>query len=233
MRATQSAGLFCQIVGRGLRVHESKSDCLIVDFGNNLRRHGPIDSVDFGTSKPKSERTGDAPQKTCYGCGEAVAAGLRQCECGFLFTFSETKHETKADEESQILSEPETFAVTGWQLSRHFKKGNETAPNTLRVTYFVSGNMESAIEEWVCLNHEGFALNKALRWWSEHSDENLVDVAEALETDLVGAAIDIWQRGWVRRPVELTAIQQGRFWRITGRVAGQLDKDLEEEEIPF
>jgi DNA repair protein RadD len=162
-----------------------------------------------------------------------VAAGTRQCDCGFTFAFSDRKHETKADEESQVLSEPVQFSVSGWQMVRHFKKDKPDAPNTLRVTYFVDGNMQTALEEWVCLNHEGFALNKALRWWSEHSDENLVDVAEALETDLVGAAIDIWQRGWVRRPVELTAIQQGRFWRITGRVVGQLDKDLEEEELPF
>ena len=232
MRATQSAGLFCQMVGRGLRTHPSKQDCLVVDFGNNLKTHGPIDAVDFGAGKGNGGK-GEAPKKTCYGCGAEVAAGTRQCDCGFTFAFSDRKHETKADEESQVLSEPVQFAVSGWQMVRHFKKDKPDAPNTLRVTYFVDGNMQTAIEEWVCLNHEGFALNKALRWWSEHSDENLVDVAEALETDLVGAAIDIWQRGWVRRPVELTAIQQGRFWRITGRVAGQLDKDREEEEIPF
>jgi DNA repair protein RadD len=233
MRATQSAGLFCQIVGRGLRTHASKTDCLIVDFGNNLKRHGPIDSVEFGNNKPKSERTGEAPQKTCYGCGEAVPAGLRQCECGFLFTFSETKHETKSDEESQILSEPETFAVTGWQLSRHFKKNNENAPNTLRVTYFVGGDLESAVEEWVCLNHEGFAKGKALKWWAEHSDDNIDELAEALDEDCVGAALHVWLKGYLRRPTEITAIRQGRWWRITGRVVGEVEGVQVEEEIPF
>jgi DNA repair protein RadD len=233
MRATQSAGLFCQIVGRGLRVHESKADCLIIDFGNNLKRHGPIDSVDFGTSKPKSERTGEAPQKTCYGCGESVPAGLRQCECGFLFIFSEAKHEEKADEESQILSEPETFAVVGWQLSRHFKKGNEDAPNTLRVTYFLEGDLQNAIEEWVCLNHEGFAKRKALAWWAEHSPDDIDQLAEALDQDCVGAAMHSWTSGYLHRPIEITAVRQGRWWRVIGRVVGAADGPVVEEEIPF
>lgn len=232
MRATQSAGLFCQMVGRGLRTHASKADALIVDFGNNLKRHGPIDAVDFGTSKPKSESTGEAPKKTCYGCGEVVAASARQCECGFLFTFSSKAHETQADEESQILSEPVTFRVNGWSFVRHYKKGSENAPNTLRVTYFGEGDLAPTIDEWVCLNHDGFALRKALKWWYEHSDENLEELADALEMDFVGAAIDIERRGYVRCPIEITAVQQGRWWRILSRVHGERAAKFE-EEVPF
>jgi DNA repair protein RadD len=233
MRATQSAGLFCQMVGRGLRVHESKSDALIVDFGNNLKRHGPIDAIDFGSSKPKGEgATGEAPKKTCFGCGEVVAASARECECGFTFAFTSKPHETTADEESQILSEPVTFKVKSWSFVRHYKKGSSDAPNTLRVTYFGEGDLDPTIDEWVCLNHDGFALRKAMRWWKDHSDESIEDVAEALDTDFVGAAIDIEQRGYVRRPAELTAVQDGRWWRIIGRVAGELEAK-EVLEVPF
>jgi DNA repair protein RadD len=233
MRATQSAGLFCQIVGRGLRTHEQKSDCLIVDFGNNLKRHGPIDAVDFGTTKTKADGTGEAPKKTCPGCGEVVAAGSKECECGFIFTFNRTEHETSADDESQILSEPVTFRVTDWLFSRHFKKNAADAPNTLRVTYFTEGDLGTAIEEWVCLNHEGFAGRKARQWWKEHTDSDLDDVMDIEQCDGVGAAIEIEQRGYMRMPVEITAVKQGRFWRITGRVAGELRARVEEEGLPF
>ena len=223
----------CQMVGRGLRVHESKSDALIVDFGNNLKRHGPIDAIDFGSSKPKGDgATGEAPKKTCFGCGEVVAASARECECGFTFAFTSKPHETTADEESQILSEPVTFKVKSWSFVRHYKKGSSDAPNTLRVTYFGEGDLDPTIDEWVCLNHDGFALRKALKWWQDHSDENIEDVAEALETDFVGAAIDIEQRGYCRRPAELTAVQDGRWWRIIGRVAGELEAK-EVLEVPF
>lgn len=39
LRATESAGLLQQIIGRGLRLHESKSDCLILDYAENIDRH--------------------------------------------------------------------------------------------------------------------------------------------------------------------------------------------------
>ena len=42
-RPTKSVGLYIQIVGRGTRLHPDKTDCLILDFGGNITRHGPID----------------------------------------------------------------------------------------------------------------------------------------------------------------------------------------------
>lgn len=39
LRPTESAGLFQQIIGRGLRLHEGKHDCLILDYAENIERH--------------------------------------------------------------------------------------------------------------------------------------------------------------------------------------------------
>ena len=39
MRATESASLFQQIIGRGLRLHDEKEFCLISDFAENIERH--------------------------------------------------------------------------------------------------------------------------------------------------------------------------------------------------
>jgi len=39
MRATESVGLLQQIIGRGLRISEGKTDCLIMDYAQNLDRH--------------------------------------------------------------------------------------------------------------------------------------------------------------------------------------------------
>ena len=41
MRATESAGLLSQIIGRGLRLHDSKKDCLVLDYAENQERHFP------------------------------------------------------------------------------------------------------------------------------------------------------------------------------------------------
>ena len=40
LRATESASLFQQIIGRGLRLYDNKADCLVLDYANNIERHG-------------------------------------------------------------------------------------------------------------------------------------------------------------------------------------------------
>ena len=40
LRATESPGLFQQIIGRGLRLFDGKDDCLVLDFAGNIERHG-------------------------------------------------------------------------------------------------------------------------------------------------------------------------------------------------
>jgi DNA repair protein RadD len=103
LRATMSPGLFCQMVGRGLRLHESKTNCLLLDFGGNIARHGSIDDENFGRSEGKG-RAGVAAQngrgKKCPSCELDVASASTVCpECNFLFPRErELKHDTTADE---------------------------------------------------------------------------------------------------------------------------------------
>ncbi len=39
LRATESPNLFQQIIGRGLRLHDEKSECLVLDYAENVERH--------------------------------------------------------------------------------------------------------------------------------------------------------------------------------------------------
>ena len=39
LRATESASLLQQIIGRGMRIHDEKKDCLILDYAENIERH--------------------------------------------------------------------------------------------------------------------------------------------------------------------------------------------------
>jgi len=41
MRATESVGLMQQIIGRGLRLHPAKTECLVLDYAENIERHCP------------------------------------------------------------------------------------------------------------------------------------------------------------------------------------------------
>lgn len=45
LRATDSAGLFQQIIGRGLRLHNEKENCLILDYADNIENHGLEDDL--------------------------------------------------------------------------------------------------------------------------------------------------------------------------------------------
>jgi DNA repair protein RadD len=229
LRATASPGLFAQIVGRGLRTYVSKSDCLVLDFGENIKRHGPIDAIDFG--KPRSPKGESLPAddegKECPNCQLVVPSRKQSCECGFRFSVRVPTHEEKADTVAQIISEPEVFQVATVRYYKHEKEGKTPS---LRVDYHLTGegNLEPMISEWVCLEHSGFARKKAEGWWVARCElEPPTSVSDALE---VAGAIAV--------PRSITAVREGRFWRITGAEIEEIpDSSLlvvtEEEEMPF
>jgi DNA repair protein RadD len=145
LRATMSPGLFAQIVGRGLRKHPSKTDCLVLDFGNNIKRHGSLDDADFGHAAIDADGSSKADEngrgKQCPNCEEFLPPATKTCDyCGFLFpkkVQDGTLHDTEADTESQLLGRtpPATWNVTGVHCNLHQKKNDPDAPPTLRVTY--------------------------------------------------------------------------------------------------
>src|SRR5690606_16056539 len=55
-RPTQSRALYIQAVGRGLRLHPGKSDCLILDFHDSSRRHRLVGVWDFWGARVKNKR---------------------------------------------------------------------------------------------------------------------------------------------------------------------------------
>ncbi|OPX56546.1 ATP-dependent helicase IRC3 [Oceanospirillum multiglobuliferum] len=66
LRPTQSVSLYQQIVGRGLRLDEGKTDCLVMDYaGNNVNLHHP----EVGEKKPNPDS--QPVQVFCPGCGFA------------------------------------------------------------------------------------------------------------------------------------------------------------------
>ncbi len=81
MRPTKSLSLFIQMVGRGLRLHPEKENTLLLDFGGNLERFGPID-----IAQPPMKRKKEIRTKSCENCEEVVSVHARKCKCcGFEF----------------------------------------------------------------------------------------------------------------------------------------------------
>ena len=216
LRATNSPGLYYQMVGRGLRTAPTKRDCLILDFGGNLRRHGPIDAIDFGARAARKAGNApvDGPKKECPACREEIPASCRICDCGFEFPKPSPSLDGQADDVSQIISEPIYFSVSSIYYALHRKEGK---PDSMRVDYTCQrdGNLEETISEWVCVEHDGFAHRKAALWWALRSNNDLPQTATE--------AIAIAEAGGVAAPRNMTACKHGRFWRVM---------DVELEEIP-
>lgn len=217
MRSTLSPGLFAQMVGRGLRKHELKLNCLVLDFGGNIARHGSLDDPEYGRVSAKrqaSEATveNNGRGKQCPQCKQDVAANCRFCpECNYTFPINISG---EADEKSTLTGDepPETFTVVGCRYSPHFKKSDPEAPSTLRVDYECQpldggGNLSTKhVSEWVCFNHTGFARTKAGLWWQAR--------CEHVEPSSVDEAIDLLNRGVGRVPATITVKKEGKYQRI-------------------
>ena len=194
LRPTNSPGLYYQMVGRGFRLHPDKDNCLVLDFGSNILRHGPVDCLQI---KDRGNRSGngdnDSPAKECPDCQALIHAGYSVCpECGFEFPKNGQNHDATASTEGILSGEvtDEQFDVSGVSFYQHTKrKTDEHTKPTLRVEYRLGlGNYES---EWVCFEHTGYARRKAEDWWQSRSNEPIPDTVEqALELANAGALAD-------------------------------------------
>lgn len=99
-RATKSISLFLQMCGRGSRTTETKKDFTILDFGNNVQRHGFWEQERQWNLVKKKKKEGVAPIKDCPDCGCILPARLMECpECEHIF------EKTAKEEEEDLIVE--------------------------------------------------------------------------------------------------------------------------------
>lgn len=219
-RPTQSAGLYVQMAGRGLRLAPAKENCLFLDFAGVVRKHGPIDAV---TPPHMRTGTGDAPVKCCPaedgGCGSLVHASAKVCpDCGFEFPISEEPKITATSEDTPILSKGDASwrKVTSRRFAYHEGKGGK--PDSVKCTYMAG---LTPMNEWLCPAHSGYAKSKADRWWMRHGGERPFPKTplEWLE-----------RQADLRETAEILVEPNGRYWNIKDvRVGGRAANDNEPE----
>lgn len=182
VRATESAGLYVQIVGRGTRLASGKVDCLVLDYGENVIRHGFIDKV-----KPKIKgkvEDGTAPCKECPSCRTIQHAAMRNCiECGYAFPPPVLNHGNRAYSGAMISTQvkAEWVDVDDVGYSRWRKEGK---PDSIRVTYYC-GLIK--ISEWLCPDHGGYAAERYIK-------RKAALGAEAKTTEEAMSECDTWNR---------------------------------------
>ena len=169
LRPTNSAGLLIQMVGRGTRLHPDKKDCLVLDYGGNIMRHGPVDMIQV---KEPGSGTGEAPAKKCPECLLLIHAAYQKCpECGYEFPAPESNNLKSHSTAVGIISgqfNDEEFEVGDVYYSVHSKRGaGPEDPQTMRIDYRVGFCQE--VSEWVCPEHTGYARRKFEAWWRKRS----------------------------------------------------------------
>lgn len=251
LRPTMSPGLFVQMVGRGSRIvvdvnrlptaearkaaiaASAKPNCLILDFGGNTERHGPVDQIRVTGNSKAADGTGEAPAKKCPECRTLIACGYGICpECGFVFPAREIKHDSRASLAGILSGQvtTEDHAVFDVRYTTHYKRGGtESDPPTLRVEYLLANGSAS---EWICFEHTGWARTKAESWWRKRSKAPVpktVDEAEQLAFE--GALC------WTDR-ITVRKVVGEKYDRIVGYQLGDVpvwvarDAGEDRDEIP-
>lgn len=196
LRPTASAGLYVQAVGRGFRLspQTGKKDCLVLDYGENVLRHGPVDCI---TIQDKTSGKGKAPAKKCPECLALIHAGYGKCpECGYEFPPPESTNLQHKASNAGILSGQAViteYTVGNVAYYVHQKKGgDESTPKTMKIEYEVGFHQFKS--EWVCPEHSGYARMKFERWWQERAAEGcpMPDSAEE--------AVELANKGYLAKP---------------------------------
>lgn len=234
LRPTQSAALYVQMVGRGLRLHPGKTDCLVLDYGGNIIRLGAIDEASEpeptqrkkaapAEQQPKicgtwqhADMTG--PSRWIGGCGQDNAPSARFCKRCLQPFPGHVTHSGEATEGGILSTERRVEEFEVEDITATVRHSRTTGRAYLRLDYR-SGLMEHFYKN-LMLGYEGFAGSRAAREWRDITGSHLTpatpeDALAALDS---GAAS--------LRPVRLIRCDMGSKYKDIV----QIEYDLKERE---
>jgi DNA repair protein RadD len=200
LRPTMSPGLYVQMAGRGLRIAEGKTDCIVLDFAGVVEQHGPITAV--RPPPKKGDKVGEAPVKVCDHCQEICHLSVKVCpSCGEAFPEPE-KPALKLSNLDIMGVEGADLDVTSWTWRKHISRAS--GKEMLSLTYY-GGLSDVPVTEYLAVTHDGYAGEKSRRLLSEiahkagivldYSAVDLHDIAQRLSNGLPPAHIEFMRKG--------------------------------------
>ena len=246
LRPTNSPGLLVQMVGRGFRLspETGKTECLVLDYGRNIERHGPIDMIKV---KEPGQGGGGPLAKECPECRTIVNLPVMLCPtCGYQWPRKEPErkaHEATAARAGILSGEVtiEKFPVKHTIYQVWEKRGAPPdAPKTVRVTYDI--DYLTHYSEWLCPEHTGYARRKFEKWWREHAHPDCPmprTAAEVCEHEFSGMLREV-KEITVRfvsgqKYPEITGCELGDFPLVESgqNTQGEELSDEDWDDIPF
>lgn len=162
LRSTMSTSLYVQILGRGLRIHPSKKDCMVLDFGDNIKRHGVLSDLNIKKEKDKRKKIAAKP---CPKCDTMCGLAVKVCpKC--MYKFKQEEIDPNHKEEASNLSPTEKIQKWKSAVQKRFLKRHVSAARnvSMKVTYLLADGMY--IDEWVPFESRNeWARTNAERWW--------------------------------------------------------------------
>ncbi len=230
MRPTASTGLYLQMVGRGIRIspETGKQNCLLLDFGGNVDRHGPIGNPHVNAHAKGEE--GIPRIKTCPNCLEAVPVQTKICpNCLYEWPVQERKWEAAAlfqgdangDEGGRIK-----LRVASWNWVRGEGK-NEPHYKNWQCSYYCF-DRETPIREW-------FTIDDRAHWATLKSQDRLFSYCSKFGIDIdfyrykdgtynwLGMIEDMEEEG---PPYVIYCHKEGPFYKVDDIVTEERAREL-------
>lgn len=229
LRPTMSPGLYIQMVGRGLRPKQHTDHCLILDFGGNVARHGPITHVQ--PSKAKMPAGDKKLTKRCRHCDEILPLSAKVCDwCGGDVRTEEKPVFLQLDESDIMGLESMTMRVSSWSWFVHV--GKKSGQECLSVKYYGKKLSDPIITEYFALNSVGIAGRKAIESLSEVVAGSLGNMNEVkyYGDDLFKITQKMNESP---PPIELKYRKEGKFHRVEKRIFSQSFPPIEPINTPF
>jgi DNA repair protein RadD len=209
LRPTMSPSLYVQMAGRGCRIADGKTDCLVLDFAGVVERHGPITAIQ--PPSKAGEGKGEAPTKSCEECWELVHISAKVCPaCGAAFPDAEPKEADLRLRNDDIMGlEATEMVVIDWRWAKHTSR--TSGKDMLAVTYY-GGLSDKPVREYFPILHGGYASEKAAR-------ELGLIAGKAGVSFTPGSGLEAWvdtlERG--QPPSIIKYRMDGKYHRVTGR----------------
>jgi DNA repair protein RadD len=209
LRPTMSPGLYVQMAGRGLRIADGKTDCLVLDFAGVVEQHGPITAV--RPPAKKGDKVGEAPVKVCDNCQEICHLSVRECPaCGEAFP-EPIKAALKLHNLDIMGVEGVDMEVSSWTWRKHISRAS--GKEMLSLTYY-GGLSDAPVTEYLAVTHDGYAGEKSRRLLAEvaHKAGVVLDYGTA---DLHEMAQQLTEG---RPPSAIEYQRKGKFFTVMNRI---------------
>jgi len=212
MRATCSPVLWVQSAGRGMRIQPGKADCRMLDFGNNILRHGPIDNVRLRPSGERHDaRAAAARTRICPACEEVNVADAMVCAaCGERLVAVRAAKidavEAALDAIGGTQPQPGNWSrVTGMYGRVHYKPG---APPSFRLNFRTEAGW---VSDFMPIEHP----SPGARWHAANKWLGLSRYGRAYPPPLTAEeAEQRFRHGELRRPTRVLVERNGQWLRV-------------------